>query len=341
MKKSIIIVLLFIGLILVSCDEKSPTEVPLDQVIREIRTINIQDNTNALLSREVGYVNNLGFTDNSTVFFTTVYSYGKPASGYTFAENIVRQPIDSPTKSTIFNAPSYINSLINRNALHFTFASGGDIYKVTTDGSSSFNLTNSTEYESAGVLNEYSNELFVGTKFSENNQLYKINLTTNEKFHLIENSINYIYPLFLCQDNTRLIYLESNNVVSPARGYLKTLEINNPQNQHTLVEVSTTSMLDISKSNNDILVFPSDGKIFMVDIPNNEIKVIALGNSADISTDGIRIIYSDGRNNLWLYSIVDENIQQLYYEEVNNIYFPRFSPDGQKAVFITSAAPLY
>ncbi len=337
--------ILFLGVlsfVLISCNEKNPTEGLPDQATKEIRTINLQDNSSKLIAKEVGHINTLGFVDNSTVYYTTVYTYGKPSSGYTSAENIVSVNIDSPIKSMLFNAPSYIHYLRNRNVTSLIFESGGDIYKVASDGSSTVNLTNSdTVINNSGVLNEKSNELFVGAKFYKYNQINKINLTTNLKSNLIENSLNYYYPLFLTQDRTRLIYLESNNVVSPIRGYIKILEINNPQNQKSLLEVSTQSMVDISKSNNDIITFHSDGKIYMINIPDDEIRVIAMGNSVDISADGSKIIYSDGKNNLWLYSVIEGNIQQVYFEELKNLYFPRFSPNGQKIVFVDSEAPLY
>jgi hypothetical protein len=336
-----ILIIAVLGLFLTSCEDNITTQFSSDQAIREIRILNLQDNTSKLLSREVGSLNSIGFVDGSTIFFTTTYSYGKPSTGYNYADKIVGLDIDFSSKSTLFNSISYVNFLRSHNPAHILFESGGDIYKVTTDGSASFNLTNSTINETAGVLDEISNELYVGTKYLENNQLYILDLTTNRKNYLIENSLNHLYPLFLTQDKSRIIYYESNNVVSPNRGYLKILEINNLQNQKTLAEVSELSISDISKSNNDLVTFSSDGKIYLINISNDEKRVIAKGNSSNISSDGTNIIYSDGRNILRLYSVQDGNVRQLIYGESNYSYYPRFSPDGQTIVFIDSEFPLY
>jgi len=341
MKHKNLIVLVAISFILLSCNEKGPTEVPPDQGIREIHIYNIQDNKDITLTSEVGRVNSFDFIDNTSVYFTNIYSYGIPAYGYVFAETVNKFSLDSQSSSVLYNAPTYINCLNNASTNSFVLETDGDIYNLGIDGAVVTNLTNSTIHETAGVLDNISNDLFVGTKDSENNQIYKRNLLTNQKTVLIDNNLNYLFPLFLNQDKSKLIYFEQNMVSAPNRGYIKVIDIQNPNNKVTLAECSITALLNSEMSDDDKLVYCSDGRIYLINLLNSNLELIAYGNSVDISKDGSQIVYSNDERMIYLHSLLSNERYLLTSGNLAHAYSPKFSPDGQKIIYITSDFNIY
>lgn len=341
MKHINLIVLVAISFILISCSEKGPTEVPTDQGIREIHIYNTQDNKDITLTREVGRVNSFDFIDNSSVYFTNIYSYGIPQSGYAFAENVNKLTLDFQSTSVLYNAPTYINRLNNASTKSFILETDGDIYKLGIDGAAVTNLTNSTIHETAGILDNISNDLFVGTKDAENNQIYKLNLLTNQKTVIVESNINFLFPLFLNQDKTKLIYFEQNMVSAPNRGYIKVIDIQNPNNNVTLAECSITALLNSEKSDNDKLVYCSDGRIYLINLSTSDLELIAQGNSVDISKDGSQIVYSNDERMIYLHSLLSNERYLLTSGNLAHAYSPKFSPDGQKIIYITSDFNIY
>ena len=341
MKQIDLIVLVGISFILISCAEKGPTEVSPDQGIREIHIYNLQDSKDIALTDKVGRVNSFDFIDNSSVYFTNIYSYGNSAAGYTSAEKVNKLSLDSRSSSVLYDAPSYINCLNNASTNSFVLETEGDLYKLGIDGAVVTNLTSSTIHETAGILENISNDLFVGTKDLENNQIYKQNLLTNQKTVLINNNFNYLYPLYLNQDKSKLVYFEQNCVLDINRGYIKVIDIQNPNNKITLAECSITALLNSEMSDDNKLVYCSDGRIYLIDLSTPDLKLITYGNSVDISSDGSKIVYSDTENNIYLRSLLSNENNLITTGNLAYAYSPRFSPDGQKIIYITSDFNIY
>jgi len=341
MKHINLIVLAVTGFILISCSENGPTEVPSDQGIREIHIYNIQDNKDITLTSEVGRVNSFDFVDNSSIYFTNVYSYGVPNSGFVFAESVNKLFLDSRSSSVLYNAPTYIYGLNNVSTNSFVLETDGDIYKLGNDGTVVTNLTSSTTYETAGVLDNISSDLFIGTKDLENNQIFKQNLLTNQKTVLINSNFNYLFPLHLNQNKTKLIYFEQNCISAPNRGYIKVIDLQNPNNKTTLAECSITALLNLQMSDNDKLVYSSDGRIYLIDVSTSDLKLISHGNSVDISKDGSKIVYSADGKSIYLLSLSSNENNLITTGNLDYAYTPRFSPDGQKIIYITSDFNIY
>lgn len=341
MKHINLIVLVAISFVLISCSEKGPTEVPSDQGIREIHIYDIQDNKDITLTNEVGRVNSFDFIDNTSVYFTNIYSYGAPAYGYSFAETVNKLSLDSQSSSVVYNAPSYINCLNNVSSNSFVLETDGDIFRLGIDGAAVTNLTSSIIHETSGILDNVSNDLYVGTKESESNQIYKQNLLTNQKTVLIDDNLNYLFPLFLNQDRSKLIYFEQNMVLSPNRGYIKVIDIQNPNNIVTLTECSISALLNSEMSDNDNLVYCSDGRIYLINLLNSNLDLITYGNSVDISKDGSQIVYSNDERMIYLHSLLSNERYLLTSGNLAYAYSPKFSPDGQKIIYITSDFNMY
>lgn len=340
MKKGISFLMISVSLFVLSCKDNSITPSPTDAV-RELHILKLTSGEDLTLFSEKGNIGSIGFLNNNSIYFTNIYIYGNNANGYTYAEKLKILDQSSLSQSNIFNAPSYIFNLKLFDQSQFLLECNGDIYKVLSSGNYSENVTHSIDNESSVVLDETTNELFIGTKYSENNQIYKQNLITNQKTVLIDNNFNYLFPLHLNRNKTKLIYFEQNCISDPNRGYIKVIDLQNPNNKTTLAECSIVTLLNSKISDDDKLVYCSDGRIYLIDLPTSELKLIGFGNSVDISKDGSKIVYSDNKRAIYLQSLLSNENNLITTGNLDYAYTPRFSPDGQKIIYITSEVNIH
>lgn len=322
-----------IAIIISSCKE-NPAEISTNQAVREIHEYNLQNKTNSLLSSEIGFIDYLGFIDNNSIYFTNYYAISVK-DGSLLSHKIMRYNTSDMLRSEMHYAPSLVGSLNRYKTNNLIFSSNNEIYLIKNNGAIIENITNSQEGDEYPVYLEDTNEMIYLTYNNNNYSIVKENLSTNEIASLISREYKTVFPLFATADHNKLVYFESNQN-SINRGYIKTLEINNPANTNTLVEVNISGLVSARFSNNDKLAYSTDGKIYMVDINTNQNMFIGYGSSADITLDGSKIAFSDDGNAIRLFDISTNSYQDVIINNLDYAYMPRFSPDGNKLIYLTS-----
>ena len=216
-----------------------------------------------------------------------------------------------------------------------------DIYLVNDYGNSVSNLTTSD-------MGSYASPVFIPNKnlltygnslISEINggKIYSQNLETRAIDTLVSEDISYIFPIFLTEDESHLIYT-SDDFYNYS---IKSVNLDDLQDIKVLTNSIRVTHFGKNRSVDDKIAFTSKGTVYVLDLNTGDILNVATsGQFADISNDGQKVVFttesemylvnSDGTNQQKLVSKISEN---------KYLFLPSFSSDGQQIVFVESDFP--
>ncbi len=284
--------------------------------------------------------------DGNTITYATYYVDGDYEHGFTYGGKLVLKEFVSPFKTYTYYDPNYhyIYNFSNYPEINSIFISAGDIYRISGEGTSIINLTNSyPQQEEYPIYISNENLLIYSIATGDDCSIIIQNLTTEQKDILVKSDdYNPLTPWFLTGDEKFLIYSEPSSIYYPDIQSIKSLELANPQNIRVLAGGLSIRLTGMVKSHDDKTAFSSDGQIYILDLNTSELTPIGSGEFASISNNGGKVVFTQGFE-LFIINSDGSNLQSIVKKtsEKKYLFLPFFSTDDNQVVFVESNYPRY
>ena len=330
-------------LLFTTCEEDSPMYEDHIEKARTIKIFNLNDNSIEKMWNVYGDLYDHIVLDRNTITYSTYYTDGDYEHGYTYAGKLVVREFVSPFNTYTYYAPAgqYIFSYSAYPEANSIFVSAGDIYLIKDNGNLVSNLTSNEigDYGSPVFIPSQHLVLYGNSLISENNggKIFSQNLETGVVDTLVEEKFAYIFPIFITEDKSNLIYT-SDDFYNYS---IKSVNLDDLQDIKVLTSNIRVTHFGKNKSINDRIVFTSGGTVYVLDLNTADLKAIASsGQFADISIDGEKVVFST-QYDLYLINSDGANQQKLISKASENIYLslPSFSSDNEQIVFVESNYP--
>jgi hypothetical protein len=324
-------------ILLTACDEESPTSTSFSNGSRSIKLYNLNDNSVSNIKNVNGVVYDCIYSDS------TFFIYG------TYRNDLPELNVSNIFTSSYYGNRIYFYSAAIRGiqacseSRDIFLSSNDDIYVIKDYGNLVSNLTSND-------IGFYDSPVFIPTRnivtygnslIGEINggMIFSRNLETGMVDVLVNESFSYIFPVFVTEDESHLIYT-SNNLQQDGF-HIKSVNLDDLQDIKILTNSIGVSRFGKNKTVDDKIVFTSDGTVYMLDLNTAELKAVVTGAQfADISKEGQKIVFSN-EHNLVLINSDGTNPKILFssFVEKKYLFLPSFSLNSEQIVFVESEYP--
>lgn len=319
-------------LFLTTCEE-DPTSPNFSNGYRSIKLINLNNNAVSKIKDVKGIVYDCIYNDST--FFTYATNY------------------HGLTELNLYNLNThYVNKIYFKDIyrIQVNTETGSvfvdpfdDIYLVNDYGNFVSNLTASDfGFYASPVFIPSSNLITYGNSLiGENNggKIFTQNLDTRVVNTLVQEDFSYIFPVFVTQDESHLIYT-SDDMVNYIYS-IKSVNLDDLQDIRVLASGIRVTHFGKNRSFNDKIAFTADGTVYVLDLNTADLKAIATsGQFADISIDGEKVVFTT-QYELFLINSDGTNLKRLIskFPEKKYLFLPSFSLNDEQIVFVESEYP--
>ena len=300
---------------------ESHDEKPNFNYVNEINVINVNGSNHKVISNDWGA--KILSESNKIIFRDAynLYTINYDGSNVTELTNLTNTIFDYNIST---NGQEIVLSIYENNPVR--------LYLINSDGTNFTQLTNSDGADLEASFSDNLNEIV----FRRDWNICTINSDGTEFQYVIKHpDSSYFRNPYFIYNNTIILYLEE----TKTSNYIIHLYDINKQVDSILSNLHQP-ILDIS-SKGEILfneeIKSEESSIKIMDIMKNEIKEIAKGQYASFSSDGNKIVYSNGKQ-INLIDLNGNNEILIFKEDDEKrwILNPRLSPDDKYIVFETS-----
>jgi len=335
--KALLVILSAVAIIfLTTCDEESPTSANFSNGYRSIKLYNLNNNSVSNIKNMSGVVYDCIYTD-STFFIYGTYRNDLPELS---VNNIFMNPYYS--NSIYFNGPVRGVQVCSESRDIF-LSSNEDIYMIKDYGSLVSNLTsNDNGFYGSPVFIPNQNMVTYGNSLiGENNggKIFSQNLESGVLDTLVKENFSYIFPVFVTEDESHLIY--TSNGFEQNGFHIKSVNLNDLQDIKILTSSIGVSRFGKNKSVDDRIVFTYDGTLYMLDLNTADLEAIITGAQfADISNDGEKIVFTTAFE-MYLINSDGTQLEKLVskFREKHYLFLPSFSLSNDQIVYVESEFP--
>ena len=318
-------------LFLTTCEE-DPTSSNFSNGLRSIKLYNLSSNSISKIEDVNNVVYDCVYKDSSNFAYATFYH----SVGVLVARNLCSY---YSGYSYFEGGPIYDLKLYPEKAKIFLAANDG-IYSVNEYGQLVSNLTKKYGASFAGpVFISSANSLAYGnTLFSKTNDgvIISQNLETAAIDTLLRVRGKMIIPIFITADGSHIIYTETDFNTSNVS--IKSLNLYELQDIKTLTSSISISKLGKNRSDDDKIAFASKSTVYVLDLNTGDILNVATsGQFADISNDGLKVVYTTG-SEMYLINSDGTNQQKIISKvaEKKYLFLPSFSSNDEQIMFVES-----
>lgn len=336
--KTLLVILSAASIIfLSSCDEESPTSTNFSNGSRSIKLYNLNNNLVSTIKNVNGIVYDCIYSDS------TFFIYG------TYRNDLPELNVSNIFTYSYYGNRIYFYSVAIRGiqacseSRDIFLSSNDDIYMIKDYGSLVSNLTSNGigHFDSPVFIPNQNMVTYGNSLIGEINggKIYSQNLESGVLDTLVKENFSYIFPVFVTEDESHLIYTSDN--FQRDGFHIKSVNLNNLQDIKVLTSSIGVSRFGKNRSVDDRIVFTSDGTVYMLDLNTAELKAVVTGAQfADISNDGEKIVFSN-QHNLVLINSDGTNPKILFstFVERKYLFLPSFSSNSEQIVFVESDYP--
>jgi hypothetical protein len=310
--------------------EESPTSPNFSNGFRSIKLLNLNNNSVSTIKDVKGIVYDCIYADS------TFFSYATNYRDLTELNlcNLNTHYINKNYFGTIHGIRAYPE----RGRIFVDIYDA--VYLVDDYGNIVSNLTWDIGFYGSPVFIPNSNLATYGNSllsYNNGGNILSQNLETGVIDTLVKEDFSYIFPVFVTEDESHLIYT-SNDYYNFS---IKSVNLNNLQDIKVLTNSIGVTNFGKNRSINDKIVFTSAGTVYLLDLNTADLTAVATsGQFADISNDGEKVVFTT-QYALYLINSDGTNLQRLLtkFPEKKNLFLPSFSSNSEQVVFVESSFP--